>query len=33
METALVTITTLEAVAWLVSGWVAIEWAYWGLEK
>lgn len=32
MET-LVTITVMEAVAWMVSGWVAIEWAFWSVEK
>lgn len=29
----IITISIMEAIAWLVSGWVAIEWAYWGLEK
>lgn len=30
---SLVVISTMEAVAWLVSGWVAIEWAYWAVER
>lgn len=29
----IITITALEAVAWLVSGWVSIELAYWSMER
>ena len=28
----LVTITIMEAIAWLVSGWVSIELAFWSVE-
>lgn len=29
----IITITIMEAIAWLVSGWLSIEMAYWAVER